>query len=97
MRCRHRPSNTAAGAGAPARPMEQALAEAMADVLNLDRVGINDNFFDLGGHSLLARPIAEPDPMRPQIELSLRQLFETPTVRGLALVVQHQPVAIDDL
>lgn len=85
------------GQGAPDTPLERALAELMAEVLNLDRVGTDDNFFDLGGHSLLAVRLMNRIRFDLQIDLSLRQLFDAPTVRGLALAVQHQPVAIDDL
>jgi len=69
----------------PRTPMERALAKAMAEVLNQDRVGLNDNFFELGGHSLLAVQLMNRIRHDLNIDLSLRQLFETPTVSGLAL------------
>ncbi len=75
----------------PRTPMESAIAKVWAEVLNLQRVGINDNFFELGGHSLLAMQIVSRIKQRTSIDLSLRQLFETPTVSGLALAV------LDDL
>ena len=39
---------------APCTPTEEMLAEIWSDLLNVERVGIHDNFFDLGGHSLLS-------------------------------------------
>jgi acyl carrier protein len=69
----------------PRTPIETALAEAMAEVLNLDRIGIDDSFFDLGGHSLSAVRLTSRIREILNIDLSLRQLFETPTVRALAL------------
>jgi nonribosomal peptide synthetase DhbF len=69
----------------PRTPIERALARAMAEVLSLDRVGLNDNFFELGGHSLLAVRLMNRIQHDLNIDLSLRQLFATPTVSGLAL------------
>ncbi|WP_155521107.1 phosphopantetheine-binding protein, partial [Ralstonia solanacearum] len=42
----------------PRTPTEQALATLFANTLGLDKVGIDDSFFDLGGHSLLATRLA---------------------------------------
>ncbi len=75
----------------PRTSMEWALAEIMAEVLNLDRVGRDDNFFELGGHSLLAVRLINRINHDLNVDVSLRQLFETPTVSGLALA------AVDNL
>jgi acyl carrier protein len=60
------------------------LANIWAQVLRLDRVGAEDNFFDLGGHSLMATQIVSRVREQCRVELAMRVLFEKPTVRGVA-------------
>lgn len=69
----------------PDGPIEEAIADVWAEVLGLERIGADDDFFiHLGGHSLLATRVAARLNDLFQIELPLRWLFEHPTVRGLA-------------
>jgi amino acid adenylation domain-containing protein len=68
----------------PRSPVEEVLSGIWAQVLGLQSVGIHDNFFDLGGHSLLATQVISRLNRAFQIELPLRDLFETLTVAGLA-------------
>jgi amino acid adenylation domain-containing protein len=71
----------------PRNPMEETIAGIWKTILKLDAVGRQDNFFDLGGHSLLAtRVIAR---MRRELSenISLRALFEHPTIESLARAV----------
>ncbi|HWO41819.1 MAG TPA: non-ribosomal peptide synthetase [Candidatus Eisenbacteria bacterium] len=72
---------------APRSPIEETLAAMWAEILRLDRVGIHDNFFDIGGDSLNAAQVLARISNLFHIELSLRRLFEYPTVAGLAAVV----------
>ncbi|HKY27538.1 MAG TPA: amino acid adenylation domain-containing protein [Pyrinomonadaceae bacterium] len=68
---------------APRNATEEKLASIWREVLKLDRVGINDNFFDLGGHSLLATQAIGRIRNSLQIDVPLRALFEAPTIAGL--------------
>ena len=69
---------------APRTFSEKILANIWAEVLKLDQLGINDNFFDLGGHSLLATQLISRIRSAFRIDLPLRTLFEWPTVAGVA-------------
>ncbi|MET7685700.1 amino acid adenylation domain-containing protein [Streptomyces sp. NPDC005423] len=69
---------------APRDETERIVAEVWADVLGVDRVGIDDSFFDLGGHSLLATMAVSRIAQRLGREIELRTVFENPTVRGFA-------------
>jgi FkbM family methyltransferase len=69
---------------APRTETEKAVAAIWADLLKVEHIGLNDDLFDLGAHSLLA--ITAVSRIRDvfQVDLPLRNLFERPTVAGLA-------------
>ncbi|MBD2767187.1 amino acid adenylation domain-containing protein [Hymenobacter sp. BT664] len=69
---------------APRTAAETKLAAIWQDVLKVAQVGIDDNFFELGGHSLKAIALLAKAGKELQVALSIRQLFEQPTIRQLA-------------
>lgn len=69
---------------APRTPVEMKLAGIWSDILGIERIGVDDNFFHLGGHSLLATQALSHMCDAFDIDLPLLALFEEPTVAGLA-------------
>jgi amino acid adenylation domain-containing protein len=78
---------------APRTQTERILAEIWCKLLNLQRVGVNDNYFRLGGHSLMAIRVVSRMREAFKIELSLSSIFEAPTVAELAGMIERQLVA----
>ena len=68
----------------PGTALEKVLAQSWAELLGLERVGIQDNFFELGGHSLLAMQVIARIRDVFKVELQLKNLYEEPTIAGLA-------------
>nr|QEO74622.1 Beta-ketoacyl synthase [uncultured bacterium] len=77
-------AHSRAGVVAPRSREEEVLASIFSEVLRLERVSIDDNFFECGGHSLLATQFASRVRDSFGVELPVRSLFETPTVAALA-------------
>ncbi|HET7234051.1 MAG TPA: amino acid adenylation domain-containing protein, partial [Longimicrobium sp.] len=69
---------------APRTPVEEVLASIWAQVLRVPRVGVHDDFFGLGGHSLLATRVISRVARALGVELSVRAIFEAPSVAELA-------------
>ena len=69
---------------APRNETEEKMAAVWGEVLGLEKVGINSNFFDLGGHSLLATQLISRVREAFDLDIPLRSIFEYPTVAGLA-------------
>ncbi|HVU69571.1 MAG TPA: amino acid adenylation domain-containing protein, partial [Ktedonobacteraceae bacterium] len=74
---------------APRTPLEQTLAAIWAEVLEIGRVGVEDNFFEIGGHSLLIAQILGRVRDQYQLELPFRTIFTSPTIAALAGVIER--------
>ena len=73
---------------APRNELELRLAEIWMQVLKVARVGVHDNFFALGGHSLLAMQVIARTAQQGLGMLTVRALFDSPTIGGLAALLQ---------
>lgn len=72
---------------APAKPSEMMLSAIWAEVLGVDKVGVNDNFFELGGDSIRSIAVLSRG-QQAGLNLSLEQLFANPTIAALALCAE---------
>jgi amino acid adenylation domain-containing protein/thioester reductase-like protein len=79
-----RESRVATEYAAPATDLERVVAGIWARQLGVERVGVNDDFFDLGGHSLLLAPLMLEIKGRLGIRVSLEEFFDAPTVAKLS-------------
>jgi len=73
----------------PLTTMEQMLVRIWIDILGVERIGVNDNFFEIGGHSLVATQVISRVQDTFQVRLPLRCVFEKPTIRELALTISQ--------
>jgi amino acid adenylation domain-containing protein len=88
-------ANTAqpAQSAQPGSELEEVLAALVAELLELDRVGADENFFMLGGHSMLGAQLIARIGERFDVDMSLRALFDNPTVAEMATEVERLLVA----
>jgi amino acid adenylation domain-containing protein len=75
---------------APRTPTEERLAGIVATLLNLEQIGIDDDFFMLGGHSMLGTQLIVLIADTFGVNLPLRTLFESPTVRQLSTEIERR-------
>jgi acyl carrier protein len=76
---------------APRNSIEERIAALWAELLNVERIGINDNFFDLGGHSLLAAHVCSELSKRLNRHVPLLSMFKHPTVDAMARYLTSEP------
>ena len=81
----------------PTNPMEQAITSIWEDILGIQPIGIQDNFFDLGGHSLLATLFLSRLQEELNIRLELKVIFENPTIAEIAKLAQDEESKTGDL
>jgi amino acid adenylation domain-containing protein len=74
---------------APRNPIQEVLADLWSELLGVERVGIDDDFFQLGGHSLLVAKLAARMRQVFQVELSLIEVFKKPTIAELAEAIER--------
>jgi amino acid adenylation domain-containing protein/non-ribosomal peptide synthase protein (TIGR01720 family) len=75
---------------APVTAMQQGLAAIWAALLEVDEVGLHNDFFALGGHSLLAIRLISAIRKRMQLEISIGDIFDHPTVAGLSVMLESR-------
>jgi amino acid adenylation domain-containing protein len=75
---------------APGDPVEKKLVEMWQEILEVDRIGIDDHFFQLGGHSLKAIILISRMNKAFHIDVLLAEIFRTPTVRGLSAYIKSR-------
>jgi amino acid adenylation domain-containing protein len=75
---------------APQTDLEQTLKRVWQEILGIDDLGLNDNFFDLGGHSLLAARLIARIEKETGNNIPIATLFEAPTIAQLAHKLQHR-------
>jgi acyl carrier protein len=76
--------------------VEERLTAIWREVLKVERPGIRDNFFELGGHSLLATQMISRIRTALGVQVSIRTLFEAPTIEALAAAIDEARAAGTD-
>lgn len=74
---------------APRTAVEAQMVLIWQDILGVTRVGVRDNFFEIGGHSLRATVLVSRIHKELGCSISLREVFQSPTVESLAQLVKN--------
>ncbi|WP_156671055.1 MULTISPECIES: non-ribosomal peptide synthetase, partial [unclassified Mycobacterium] len=91
------PEYSAGGYRSPTTPTEEILAGVYAHVLGVDRVGVDDSFFDLGGDSISAMRVIAAVNSALDVGVAVSAIFEAPTVAQLALRVGESTSRLEPL
>ncbi|MFP5264068.1 MAG: amino acid adenylation domain-containing protein [Blastocatellia bacterium] len=86
------PDNASSDAGsfvAPRNPTEEVLCAIWCEILEIERLGVEDNLFERGAHSLLVTQVLSRVRKTFRVEPPLRQFFEAPTVAGMARTIER--------
>jgi amino acid adenylation domain-containing protein len=83
----------AGGGVAPRTEVERVIAGVWERVLGVERVGVEENFFDLGGHSLLMVRVLGELQEKMRVSLSVMEMFQYPTISALAAALGREPAA----
>ncbi|MBN2862729.1 MAG: amino acid adenylation domain-containing protein [Bacteroidales bacterium] len=75
---------------APGNEIEEKLVSLWQDLLEIEKIGVSENFFALGGHSLKATILTSRIYKEFEVEFPLRQVFKNPTVAEMARYIQHE-------
>jgi acyl transferase domain-containing protein/acyl carrier protein len=78
---------------APANQLEQTVASIWQELLGIEQIGIDDDFFEVGGHSLLGIQMLSRIREAFNVDLPLRNVFERPTVADLASMIEEALIA----
>ncbi len=77
---------------APSNEIEDKLVNIWKEVLGIEKIGINDNFFELGGHSLKAMNVTNKIKKEIGIDIPLKELFTTPTIKQLSEYISNNEI-----
>ena len=80
----------------PETETEKVLEEIGKKLLGLEQMSIYDNFFELGGHSLLATQFVSRVKEKLHKDITLKQLFENPTLKGIAKIIEENSKEIEE-
>ncbi|EHS59970.1 non-ribosomal peptide synthase/polyketide synthase [Paenibacillus sp. Aloe-11] len=87
-----------ASSAAPKTPVEIQLAGIWQEVLGVENAGVKDNFFHFGGHSLRAALLVSRIRKEMNREISLREVFQSPTIEGLAHAIEgYTPLDFEEI
>ncbi|WP_212004915.1 non-ribosomal peptide synthase/polyketide synthase [Chitinophaga sp. HK235] len=90
-----RPTQDDNGFAEPETPIQKGLATIWSDLLEVEKIGLDDDFFALGGHSLLAIRLISAIRKKMQLEVIIGDIFDHPTIRSLATLLESRNTATD--